>query len=768
MKVLHLIGGGDVGGAKTHVLSLVKELGKHADVKIVALRPGKFAEDAIAMGIDTEVVKSGNIVNDIRHVVRIIRDGGYRIIHSHGAKANMFAVAAGRITRLPVVTTVHSDYRLDYMHSKFKTMTFGKINSISLRLIDYHIAISENFRAMLIDRGFMQDGIYTLYNGMDFDEYPLEYTRKSFSEKFGIQIDDEDILVGIAARLYPVKGIDILINAAKEVLNTNPHVKFLIGGDGEDRLKLEKQASELGISDKVFFLGWLDDPYELMGIVDISVLTSLSESFAYSVLEGAKFKKATISSRVGGIPDLIDSGDNGYLFEPGDHKKLAEYILELSQDSAKRQTMGEKIYLKASTYFSLKNMCSTQLRIYETILKDSSLAKHERSSYDIIISGYYGFRNIGDDAMLMAIIESLRKFKPDIKIAVLSRKPAETMKSYRVNAFNRLDLSNVLRTMKKAKLFIYGGGNLIQDNTSTRSLFFYLGMTWLAKKLGLKVMFYGNGIGPLKKQANRRLTSRIIDQVDVITLREELSLNELKSLCISKPRIILTADPAMTVSVLDMNKSDNALMRQGINPETPLVGFSVRKYPGHEDFKHEAYEDMIASTADYMAEKYGVVPLFIPMQGSDADIAKNIINKMRHKAHIIQSVTDISDTISIIGRLELMIGMRLHALIFAANQGVPVIGLVYDEPKIEGFLKCIGQAPAGHVNRIEFKQMKEIADQVWANRESIKEKLKRDISKLKEKSLENARIAVELIKNKYTGDLCNGKKYHRYHGDTRR
>jgi polysaccharide pyruvyl transferase CsaB len=193
--------------------------------------------------------------------------------------------------------------------------------------------------------------------------------------------------------------------------------------------------------------------------------------------------------------------------------------------------------------------------------------------------------------MLMAIIESLRKYKADIRIIVLSRNPAETMKMYRVNAFNRLNLLNVLQVMKKSRLFIYGGGNLIQDNTSTRSLFFYLGTTWLAKRLGLKVMFYGNGIGPLKKQANRRLTSRIIDQVDVITLREELSLKELKSLGIGKPRIIMTADPAMTVSAKDPIQSENALKRQGIVPGTPLVGFSVRKYPGHEDFKHEAYED---------------------------------------------------------------------------------------------------------------------------------------------------------------------------------
>src|SRR5690606_12796692 len=106
--------------------------------------------------------------------------------------------------------------------------------------------------------------------------------------------------------------------------------------------QLEKRVSSLGLNDNVIFLGWLNDPYELMSCVDISVLTSISESFPYSILEGVKFKKPTISSNVGGIPDLIVNGETGYLFTPKDYKKLAEHILELSADERKRQEMGEK------------------------------------------------------------------------------------------------------------------------------------------------------------------------------------------------------------------------------------------------------------------------------------------------------------------------------------------------------------------------------------------------------------------------------------------
>jgi glycosyltransferase involved in cell wall biosynthesis len=168
MKVLHLIGGGDVGGAKIHVLSLVRELGKHIDVKLVALRPGEFAEDAAEMGIDVEVVKSRNIVSDILRVVRIARDGEYAIVHSHGAKANMFAFFVRRIVKIPTATTVHSDYRLDYLHSFLKRYSYGLINMVALRFVDYYVTVSERFRNILIERRFNFENIYTVYNGMDF------------------------------------------------------------------------------------------------------------------------------------------------------------------------------------------------------------------------------------------------------------------------------------------------------------------------------------------------------------------------------------------------------------------------------------------------------------------------------------------------------------------------------------------------------------------------------------------------------------------------
>ena len=139
MKVLHLIGGGDIGGAKSHVLSLVYVVGKFIDVKLISFRKGAFADDARAMGINVEVVKTGTIFTDIRKVLNIIKTEGYDVIHSHGAKANMIAVLVKKFSKIPVVTTVHSDYRLDYLQNILKMFSFGLINTVALRFIKYHM-----------------------------------------------------------------------------------------------------------------------------------------------------------------------------------------------------------------------------------------------------------------------------------------------------------------------------------------------------------------------------------------------------------------------------------------------------------------------------------------------------------------------------------------------------------------------------------------------------------------------------------------------------
>lgn len=751
MKVLHIIGGGDVGGAKVHVLSLVKELIPFIDVTLLSLRPGAFAEEARAIGINVEVIKSANVITDISKAIKFVKNNNFSIIHSHGSKANIFAAAIKKACGVPIVTTMHSDYKLDYMQSFSKRITIGLLNSVALRKLDYYIVVTSAFRKMLTDRNFENSHIFTILNGIDFGKPIKNYSKEDFCQKYNISINKNDILVGTAARLDPVKDIGTLLEAAKLVVEKNPNVKFLIGGEGEEGKELKTRTSYLGLDNNVFFLGWLNDPYELINIIDINVMTSISEGFPYYLLEGARFSKATVCSRVGGIPDLIKSSINGYLFEPRDYHTLAAQLLELASDDKKRKEFGDRLYTGADRDFSLTAMCRTQLEIYDSIhtdvinIQNKNLQNLKRKKYDVIISGYYGFGNVGDDAMLRSIIDNLKLQKPDISILVLSKNPIATSHNYGVNTVNRKNMFAVYSSMRKSKLFIYGGGNIIQDSTSSRSLMFYLGTAWLAKKLKLKVMFYANGIGPINKFKNSEYSRKILNKADVITVREKISYNELIKMGISNPKIVLTADAALAVKVLKDIDVEKSFVRQVLTCDGKYAGFSVRKCPGFEKHQHSQYEQTLAELADYVYTKYNLIPVFIPMEyHADIQTIQSIVAKMSTDNYIICNNHSVSETFAIIRKMDIMIAMRLHALIFAAFLNVPLLGISY-QPKVEGFLEYVNQPSVGNVKDITIENMCLKVDFIMQNYETIKTDLAKSVEVLIKKAEENSRLAIELI-----------------------
>lgn len=360
--------------------------------------------------------------------------------------------------------------------------------------------------------------------------------------------------------------------------------------------------------------------------------------------------------------------------------------------------------------------------------------------YDILISGYYGFENSGDDAILMAILDNLRSCKPDVKILVLSKKPEETKRIYGVDTADRFNFGEVIKAMKSSKLFLTGGGNLIQDETSTRSLMYYLTTIYLAKKLGLKVMLYSNGIGTVNKKFNRMITSRIINKADVITLREETSLQEIKSLKVTNPRVLVTADPAFTLQPCSEDEAASILATEGIKKDKPLVGISLRKWKNLQN-----YIKQTAAAADYMVEKYHVQPVLIPMHyPHDMDICHQVASMMKHKPDIIKNKYTVPQTLGIIKNMNMVIGMRLHALIYGVSLEVPVIGLIYD-PKVEGFMEYANQPSAGHVENLDYDRLIQTIDEVWNNKEQIKEQLKTAKQLFVEKALQNAEVAIKLL-----------------------
>ena len=178
MKVIHLISGGDTGGAKTHVHMLLQNLSGRIDVTMVCFMDGPFAQEARELGIPTVIFPGNNLFRTLRELKRFILDGGYDLIHCHGARGNMMGALLRRSTALPVVSTVHSDYRLDYLGRPLARFTYGLVNAFALRRLDYRIGVSDAMVDLLISRGFAPDRFYAIYNGIEFTPPPPQRDRQ--------------------------------------------------------------------------------------------------------------------------------------------------------------------------------------------------------------------------------------------------------------------------------------------------------------------------------------------------------------------------------------------------------------------------------------------------------------------------------------------------------------------------------------------------------------------------------------------------------------
>lgn len=732
LKVLHLISGGDTGGAKTHIISLLKGLNKRIDARIICFIEDTFYEDVLAAGIPIKVFKqkSRSDMSVINRLTDEINQEGYDIIHCHGARANFIAqFLKGKLDK-PFITTIHSDYKLDFKDNFYKRLVYTSLNTISLRRFDFFIAVSDSFKEMLIERGFKRDRIFVTYNGIDMGIPEDHVSKDEFLGRYGIE-DKGFPIVGILARLDKVKDHRTFIEAARQVLKTT-EVDFLIAGEGAEEASLKELVKDYGLESRVHFIGFVKDPYSFFNAIDVNVLTSVSESFPYVILEGARMKKPVVSTKVGGIARLVDDGENGYLCQTGDWKAIGDRILSLVKDGALAKFFGQKLYKAAEDRFSYDSMAESHIATYSQILSKGP---------KIVMSGYFGFDNSGDDAILKAIVKDLREQDPSVRIKVLSKDPSKTEQLCPVTSANRFKLREVISSLRDAQLVISGGGSLLQDVTSTRSLLYYLALMKLAFILKKPVMIYANGIGPINKTFNRRLTKWILERVDLITLRDKGSLDFVKSIGVKNDRIMVTADPVFTLNPAERERIKEILRIEGIDTSRQLIGISVRNWKNDD-----ALIQAVAKGTRRLIDDKSVGVVMIPMHyPEDLEISERISDLSgSNNCWTLKGKYSVEEIMGIIREMEIMAAMRLHSLIYAATQGVPMAGLVYD-PKVKGFLDELGLDHYTDVKSITSESFYKLVSEVWAVREEVGRSIDIHKERLEKLALENIRQAYSLI-----------------------
>ena len=473
-------------------------------------------------------------------------------------------------------------------------------------------------------------------------------------------------------------------------------------------------------------------------MLDINVLTSLSETFPYALTEGAREHVCAVSSRVGGVPTLIRDGETGLLFEAGDHDALAAHLSALAESPAERERLGEAIYRKTKTEYSAEATCRRQLEIYRRMLETERRFR-ETGRYGVLICGAYGMRNAGDEAVLHAIVAEMRDMEPWMPISVMSRRAAETALCCGVDAIYTFNIPRVLRTMRRRELFINGGGSLLQDVTSSRSLWYYLFTLAAAKRRGCAVMMYGCGIGPIRRQMNRRLAGRTVQRsVDAVTLREENSLRELQGLGVTAPEVLVASDPALSLRAVPDAELDRLMRRLGLDPAGRYLCFSLRRWTGMKERL-----ELFAAAADYAWETYGLQPLLLsvnPLQ--DEKTTERFRACVHAPCALVVEPMETAEMVGFIGRMSAVLAMRLHVLIFAASQSVPLAAVSYD-PKVASFLDYLSQT-----NYIEYEAL-ETKEQLFALIDAAaradREALRASTERIREIENRNPKTARKLL-----------------------
>ena len=327
----------------------------------------------------------------------------------------------------------------------------------------------------------------------------------------------------------------------------------------------------------------------------------------------------------------------------------------------------------------------------------------------IVISGYYGFNNAGDEALLTAILAALRAVEPTVDITVISGNPGNTIAKHQVKSLYRFAAVRLLRAIREADLVISGGGSLLQDVTRIAAA------KWKRKK----VMLFAQGIGPIRSRLMRLLTRLVVNRADVITVRDRDSAEELARMGVPAAKVEVTADPVLMLNPESKVMGKAILTEAGLDPYKPIIGVSVREWPDNQRCLKQ-----LAAALGKLSEEYNAQIAILPLQVSkdlaDSKLLQSYLPKIRNRVALLQGDYSTEEFLSVIGSFRLLIGMRLHALIFAAVMQVPLMAISYD-PKVDSFLKAIEAQAVGTVETLDAGNVEKAAEELWGRKPQLQE-----------------------------------------------
>ncbi len=382
---------------------------------------------------------------------------------------------------------------------------------------------------------------------------------------------------------------------------------------------------------------------------------------------------------------------------------------------------------------------------------------HLESPKTLVLAGYFGFGNLGDELILSAMVNGLRSQKRDLKIIVLSGNPQATKKTHQVDSIAWEDYPGIVKAISACDLVILGGGGLFHDYwgvdssaifTSGHSGFsFYASVALLAAIHKKKLMLSAVGVGPLFSDQAKTLMQAIANQADLITVRDFDSQQQLIALGIPASKISLAADAVFSLPIITSTESRD-------QNEVPVLGVSLRHWDVGVEPAQWQHEVTLALDLFLDAHAAGRV-LFIPFQNAkdkfldDFALAKNIQSSLKNKARtsVLPRISGIPEYQAAFAQCSLFLGMRLHSIIMALKNHIPVAGINYD-PKVHSLLQQFALTDdLVPIEELESKALFELLDQNWQRSRSVATQIKAQLSQVSQLADRNLEMTLQLLES---------------------
>ena len=662
-KMLHALMGLEIGGAETHVVELVKELKRQGYDVIVASNGGIYEKELEKAGIKHYKVplNNRNIFNFIKSyklLKKIIKEENVELVHAHARIPGFICGLLHKKMKFTFVTTAHWVF-FTGMGLKYITNWGQKV-----------IAVSSDIKKYLMDNyKTKEEDIFLTINGIDTDKFSPDTDKSRIRKELGIK--EEDKVIVYVSRLDTDRSQVAfeLVQCAQELDSKIENLKIIIVGGGNQFNEMLQKAESINskLGKKVIYLtGARADINELVAVGDIFIGVSRA------VLEAMAAAKPVIISGNEGYIGVFDMDklenaiENNFTCrgnELSSKEKILKDVLYLfSLSDEERKELGVKGRQVIFDYYSVTKMANDCIKAYDAALAESAK--------QVLILGYYGFGNWGDEASLSTIINMIKKISANTKINVLSYNGKETYEDYGVNGISRNSFREIAKYIKKSDMIIFGGGTLLQDVTSSRSLYYYLFIVWLAKRYNKKTVFFSNGFGPIIK--NKAITAKIANMADDIIVRDKKSKDMMEALGINK-KIYISTDV-----VFDLKKNSDIEKKN-------KIAVSLRPW------KHSQGLTQKIAKAINVLIKRGYLIDFISLQQVDEKVLREVYENLDDKSKVsLYRADSYKEVMDKIGEAKIMIGMRLHANIFALINDMPIIAIDYD-PKIEALAQDFGQ-----------------------------------------------------------------------------